>query len=776
MVATLEDLGDPNDGRWRDHAHYQMVLHNTLTIINGLAYHSMAGNNEAMQTTGIRIGSVKPGRFSRGYYYIWPAVKLTNRTYVGPTDTILRHSAPGSMTLDESQYGVQGAELGFEAMGSIRDAAADDIGFPSHAGTAQLGYQAAWQTRDESNYGATATFDQMAISTKPGNVFSYDASWTVSIGGYSRPRSLLRGLVSFGILGTSLFVRGPKDRIDIIGGNSGVPAVRGKVLLNVPSEHSPETDPHAKGADNPYLDEEPVTRTPMTRDEARKLLDASVEDDRDAGPLDGLPHQTLSVVAEKSSEKGPPGIVDRVLAKASHKRWQLTRVGAPAHDAAVRPEQPQFLTANVDQNASATGSRTTGLFGKGPYMDWLATVVHRMRVTNLRALTRPVPMETEMTVGGSTKASGAQSKSFTQSAGFTAVYGHSHQTNTPVTGNYGLVWRPWWRTRASSGTITRTVTSDINRVDQGHQVLTAGDAEHEVAAEMRSSGVLSPLGAVVRHLRDWAGERQVIKGGWLGHLPERIAHRLGLIQGDKLGGGPLYTRRNWLQPGWFSKAPFATYPVNAVDTSKVVEEFERRLNDLDIDDDSREAIHRLTSARVTRALRREMMGTGSAVTARIGGPGWKRVRIGGRNVRIRAQLEPVEEPQFVQLWPRTELEDHRWAVESFSDSFSSGRGSDAGTQVNEGVHTGDTQVPTAGPSMAETGSNRQNLSATDARVRGRLWTSYTSEPHAEFATRYRLRITMEMGRKRGTSPGTRRPGGSSTAGRSASSARSSRSA
>ncbi|WP_167542555.1 hypothetical protein, partial [Streptomyces himastatinicus] len=44
MVATLEDLGDPGDKRWRNQAHYQMVLHNTLTVINALSHHSVAGN------------------------------------------------------------------------------------------------------------------------------------------------------------------------------------------------------------------------------------------------------------------------------------------------------------------------------------------------------------------------------------------------------------------------------------------------------------------------------------------------------------------------------------------------------------------------------------------------------------------------------------------------------------------------------------------------------------------------------------------------------------
>ncbi|MER7971979.1 lonely Cys domain-containing protein, partial [Streptomyces sp. NPDC096080] len=745
MVARLEDLGDPSGGRWRNHAHYQMVLHNTLTVINALSHHSMGGNLESMSRTGLRVGLVDPGRFTRGYHYIWIDAELTNRTWVSPTDTILRHSAPGATDLDESQYGVQGMEAGFEGVAALRDTATDNIGFAAHALTAQFGYSAGRQARDESGYGSTATFDQMAITTKPGNIFAYDLSLTVSTGGYWRPRSLLRGLVSFGVLGTQLFVMGPKGRGDIIGGDADIPAIKGKVLLSVPSDHSPATDPHAPGADNPYLDPEPVTSAPMTRGDARKLLDASTEDSHTPGPLDGLPHQTLSVVAPRQDR----GIVDRVLEKASHNRWQLTREGAPAHDAAVRPQQPQFLTANADQNASATGSRTTGLFGKGPYIDWLATVVHRMRITEVRALTRPQPMETEMTLGGSTKAAGAQSRTVVQQAGVTAVYGHSHPGGPGVTGSYGLSWRPWWRSRGVSGTVVRTVTSDINRVDQGYQVLATGDAEHEVAAETRSSGVLAPLGKVVRKLYDWAGERQTVKGGWLGHLPERVAHQLGLIDGDALGGGPRYTGRRWLQPRWFRTAPFATYPVNSLNTGPVVERFVERLDDLGLDEDSREAIHRLTSARVTRALRREMTGTGSSVTARISGFAWKGIRVGGRNVRVRVRLEPVGEQEFVRLWPRTELEDHRWATETFSEASPTGRGSDAGTMVNEAVHTDSADAPMAGPSLTETGSNRQTISAASARASGRLWTSYTSEPHAEYATRYRLHLTMEVGRKKG---------------------------
>ncbi|MEK8145840.1 hypothetical protein NKH18_45270 [Streptomyces sp. M10(2022)] len=248
MVAPLEDLGDPGADKWRNHEHFQMVLHNTLAIITGLSLQGMAGNLEAMTRTGFRIGLVDPGRFTRGYYHIWIDAELTNRSYLRPTDSILRHSAPGVMNLDESQYGVQGSELGVEVLLSSRDAEVDEIGHSKHGLTAQAGYQRAWQKRDESAYGSTVTFDPMAVSMKPGHFYTYDLSLTVSTGGYWRPRSLLRGMVTFGILGMSPFVRGPKGRGDIIGGESGVPAVQGKVLLSVPSEHSPTR-----------------TRTPRTR-------------------------------------------------------------------------------------------------------------------------------------------------------------------------------------------------------------------------------------------------------------------------------------------------------------------------------------------------------------------------------------------------------------------------------------------------------------------------------------------------------------------------------
>ncbi|OEV13557.1 hypothetical protein AN219_28865, partial [Streptomyces nanshensis] len=77
----------------------------------------------------------------------------------------------------------------------------------------------------------------------------------------------------------------------------------------------------------------------------------------------------------------------------------------------------------------------------GPYLNRLARTVHRARVTGLRALGGPVRMDTELTAGGSTRASGTQGASRTQQAGVTLVYGETRPASTGVTSNYA--WRLW---------------------------------------------------------------------------------------------------------------------------------------------------------------------------------------------------------------------------------------------------------------------------------------------------------------------------------------------
>ncbi|MER7184469.1 hypothetical protein ABT404_34250, partial [Streptomyces hyaluromycini] len=744
MVAPLADLGDPS--AWRNDAHYQMVLSNTLTVINTLSHQSMAGNLETMTTTGIRVGLVEPGRATRGYRYIWLDAELTGRRHEGTqNDLKMRYSAPGGTSVAGQQTMSQTAGGGFEVLASVRDKAVDNINAPKHGGTAQAGYQAESRTQHGVGYGPSAMFEPMAVSTQPSHLYSYGFKLTASTGGYWRFRSLLRGVASLGILGTQPFVFS-QARTEVLGDTATAPATRGRVLLSVPSEHMPARNPHAAGADNPYAgtDADRVRRELMTAAEAEALTAASlsaIDADRQPGQLGEHPHQTVSVLGLG----GEPGIVDRVLKKASGGLWHLTEVGAPAHDAAVRPERAQFLTADFDQSSSPLGSRTTGLFGKGPYLNYLGTVVHRVRVTALRALGRPVPMKTELTVGGSTQASGSQAKTFTHSFGGTLVYNHSHSAGPEITGGYGVVVRPWLRSRGQSYQVARTITSDINRADAGHQVLVAGDAEHEVAASVRTTGLLSPLARLLPgRTHGGAGERWQVSGGWLGHLPERSAHLLRVIK-DAAGAVPTYTINRWTQPGWFQNNPFATYPVNSLDTTRVLDEFDRKTRELGIDDASREAIRQLASARVVRALRREMAGIGTSAPATIGGPGWKRIRIGTRTVRVRARLVPdLNGQEFTGLWPGIELEDHRQAVETVTEAFDAVKGSDIGVLNTEGVHTTNHTVPAAGPSYAETGSNRQATSGSRSATRMKVWSTYTSEPHAQFSTGYRLELSMEI--------------------------------
>ncbi|WP_432070834.1 hypothetical protein [Streptomyces sp. AA1529] len=750
-VAPLDQL-DPAAGTWRDHRHYAAVLHNTFGVLNALSRHSSAGSLEAMAGQGVPLVLTEPGRFLRGHHHIRLHAELTGRRYEGAAHEILRHSAPGSVALDAGRQLTRGTEATVEGALSLRDAdLTDAMGAPMHAGTVHTGYRAVSQRRIESGYGAIATADPMAASVTPGHLFSYGVALTVRTSGYRRFRRFWRGLPSLGLLGTRLFVLRGRPA-DLIGGDSGVPAVTGRVLLSVPAEHSPDRDPHAPGADNPYRRPDRVTGGRLPRSRARALTRATLsgaDAGREPDALDGVPHHTLSVL----TGAGEADLAQQVLEEAAHGAWQLTQDAAPAHDAAVRTLQPSYLTANFDQSISRAGLRTTGLFGEGPYLNRLARTVHRARVTGLRALGGPVRMDTELTAGGSTRASGTQGASRTQQAGVTLVYGETRPASTGVTSNYAWRLWPFHRSRGRSAVVTRTATADTNRIDRGHQVLAAGDVRHEFAAEVRGLGPLSPLGRVVPALRDWAGRWQRSEGGWLGHLPERVAAPLGLVRGDGLGAGPVGGRRSWTQPDWFRRHPFAAYPVDGLDTGAAVEAFVDRLRDLAVDDESREAVRRIASARVTRALRREMAGTGSATTARSGGPGWKRARIGGRNVRIRAQLVPVAGGQtFDRLWPATEMEHHLWAVETRTDLSTSESGFELGLMANEAVHTGDSTAKAAGPSAAGAASGRRNRTSASTSTVARRWKTNTLEPHAEFTTRYRIRLTLEMGRARGDEP------------------------
>lgn len=112
---------------------------------------------------------------------------------------------------------------------------------------------------------------------------------------------------------------------------------------------------------------------------------------------------------------------------------------------------------------------------------------------------------------------------------------------------------------------------------------------------MRTDGVLSPLHSLATWYRTtWAGRRLTFSADWLGHLPEKAAHRLGLLK-DRMGQVPRYTARVWSQPKWLRDNPFGSYPVNSLDTTQVLADFDRQLRDLGIDDASRDRVHSLVT-------------------------------------------------------------------------------------------------------------------------------------------------------------------------------------
>ncbi|MFJ4895979.1 hypothetical protein ACIP5U_39285 [Streptomyces sp. NPDC088788] len=757
MVAPLDQLGDPTDDRWRNRDHYQMVLHNTLTIISATSWHATAGNLRAGRNAlTLDIGLLDPGRFTRGYRTITIRADLTGRRYEGRGDAGVMFSAPGTTNVDASHYSALGFEAAVQGQVSLRDTDLTQGGPPYNGLMGRIGYQRNTSKRTESGYGHVATFDPTAVTLTPGHLFSYEIALSLSTGGYWRFRSLLRGILSLGFLGTQLFVfRAPET--NLIGGDSSVPPVTGRVLLSVPVEHCPVEDPHAWDAQNPYKSSDHITQGEMPRRQAKALTSAALTSD-EAVPdaLADVPHQTVAVVAPPDGQ----GVIEKVLNEASHGQWQMTYHGERAHDAAQRPLRPQYLAANFDQSATATGSRTTGLFGKGPYVDWMGTVVHRVRVSGLQALGAPARMSTELTLGAGTRASGSESHQTAAQVAIAAQYRHRHGTSPNLISANALSWAPWIRAWRRGSTVYRSVRADVNRVDNGFQVPVAGDIDHEIAAEVRNLGPTAPFRKLVRNWHDWAGRWQHIQGGWIGHLPERIAHRLRLVDGDELGDGPVYTGRHWRKHRWYQTHPFAAYPINTPDTAAALNQFDAMLREQGVDSDSREAVRRLASARVVRALRRQMGSTGASITARAGGPGGKRFRLGGRDAVLRVQIIPAEDGQLLErIWPATEVEDHRFATETLTGSLSVVNGQAAGAMFIGAPYTGDPSntVSAVGPSVFETGTNRRLVSAASSLTVTRHRTVCTKEPHAEFATRYRIVLTLEVGRTRGKprAPGTR---------------------
>ena len=171
-------------------------------MLTALSHRSMAGNLEALTTTGIRVRFVEPGRIGQGHRYIWLRGELTNRRFEGVQDDFkLRYSSVGVERLDGQKSSKRLGEAGVEGLLAFRDPMADDIGAPHNAGGPSAGVRWGWQSDDETGFGATATYEPMTVSAGPSHLYRYDLSLTVDRGGYWRFRGLLRGAATLGLLG-----------------------------------------------------------------------------------------------------------------------------------------------------------------------------------------------------------------------------------------------------------------------------------------------------------------------------------------------------------------------------------------------------------------------------------------------------------------------------------------------------------------------------------------------------------------------------------------------
>ncbi|MEK8143264.1 hypothetical protein NKH18_17400 [Streptomyces sp. M10(2022)] len=138
--------------------------------------------------------------------------------------------------------------------------------------------------------------------------------------------------------------------------------------------------------------------------------------------------------------------------------------------------------------------------GQGPYATRWATFRHLTAVDGIQALTKPVPMDTEMVLGGTGQTSGKITKTKTFFSGGQLVYARSHATGPGLLGTYGLIASPWSTSDQSSVSVTRSVVHDMNRKGFGHQVQVTGNAEHWMAL---TSSLLGSGAAGRRGVPDW---------------------------------------------------------------------------------------------------------------------------------------------------------------------------------------------------------------------------------------------------------------------------------
>ncbi|ALO99335.1 hypothetical protein SHL15_8385 [Streptomyces hygroscopicus subsp. limoneus] len=732
MLAPLTDFGDPSHARWKDAEHYRMALQNTLSVVDTLSHHSLAAGLESLITTGVRVGLVVPGTFGRARRWLWIDGRLTDRRYEGTqNDLLVRSSLPGTERLDGQRNVVRGYDVGVDVSATVLDAHKNRVGAPENTGALQFGPRWAAQTGRRTGFGATVSTESGSAGTSQSHLFSYRLELAVSTGGFWRPRHLWR-IASLGLLGTQAFIR-RADTLALVGGGTRA-SVTGRVLLAVPGEHTPA----------PGLAPDAVRRTaPRVRvlapARAREIALGTGDAGRARSPFGDLPHTTVSVAAHRELISA----AEELMREASGGSWHFAEPGALAHEALVRPFEAPYLSGQSDLSSAPAGTRITGLFGKGPYMDRLGALLHRVQVLNPRVVSVPLRMETEHVLGSDLQASGAVTTSHAFSITVGGSYGHAHPVGPTVAGTYGALGR-WSRQHTRTLAASRVVTNEIAIGDDSHKVLVVADTRHELIGTVRGDGALSvPHSLLTARLARWSGRRLTFSSDWLGHVPEKAAHRMGLLD-DRMGEVPRYLTRTWEQPSWLREHPFGSYPVNGLDATGVLHDLDRRLRGLGLDSAGRDRLRATVAPRALRALREQLTSTGSSTGLRVGALGRRPVWLGSRIAHLRVELM-ADAPRFDGLGHGVTFKDGRQATETDEAAVAEGRSRTLGVNIAEGVRTSDRVARSAGPAYGESGTSTQQVTQSRARTRLSARAVETDEPHAEYLTDYRLRMTLELG-------------------------------
>ncbi|MFC9915043.1 hypothetical protein [Streptomyces sp. NPDC127197] len=762
-VAPLEEFTDPDAPRWNGRQHFVMALANTLRIINTLHRHSVAGNLEALVTTGIRIPLVEPRRLTRAQRYLWIEGTMTNRRYEGSTnEPWLKDTTAGTDKLEGSRNATRTLEGGIDL--SLRASDTGGSGTVTNTGIIGAGPSAAHARTDKVGYGGSVAAETAVSAKGTSHLYWYDLELTAQVGGFTRPRALWRGLGTFGVMGLETFVRS-KPPETLIGGPN---AVRGQVLLSVPelemSATRKKAGPAAESTAAPTERTGPgalsvVRRETLDSTTARALatgretaLPGTPGPDRpdqratpDPRPFDG--HHYLSIGLAAHRELGDA--VNAVMAAASDNSWHFTQTNSPARAAVGRALLPQFLHSGVDVTTSGSGLRMTGLYGPGPYVDRMGTVVHRVRIVNPTLVSDAIVLDMEQQVSADFQASGALTTSWSFTLNGQLAFARAQGSGAqPVLGTYVLMGKLGVQT-STTATVTRSVSIASSQEDKNHKFLVSASAEHTLLAliESRGAGALAHRmlsGAANR----WHGTRLTIPEGWLGAVTERVAHRLKLAD-DGLPDFPVYTERTWSLPAWSGPTPFQSFPLNALDATALLARVDDMLAARGIGDVDRERVRSLVTPRALRGLRQQLatpdagVGTGARAA-------WRSLRLaditptvhlGERTVSVRIQLIAAD-TVFEGLGHSVTLSDNRSTSESVDTSQSITKSRGIGISAREGIPTGDPTARTAGIGYTEAGTSAQSGTVSTATETAIGQNFSLDEPHAEFTTSYRLRITI----------------------------------